>query len=507
MNRPTSGSPRLRRSFVAALIALFAIVSALAAPASAQDGQTDEERLLAREQTLQSRIAEAQQSLEDFATERSQVVIDINAATAEIESSGDALEQLALARREPSRVRVSVALERFVSGEPTQEALVSGLAATNNDPTPFQRQEVIASILEEAESQIAAIDGLSQELRDGLPSMESDRQVSENRLIVVDTTVDEIEVALAADQDELTVVDEALQWYRDSGSRSVLTGRDNPNGNNRAALAVKIDNAVRARPQSAINDADIVYVELVEGGQTRYAAVFHSEEPGTVGPVRSMRTTDLNLLRPLNSPLFASSGANQITTSAVNASSLVNISAATGAGGAYFRSSGRSAPHNLFSTTDGLRRAGGSAGGAPPELFNIRRPGTDLPNASESVGGVRVQYPSTGVVYDWNGSGWERTQDGIATVDSGGVRTAPETVIVRFTTYGVSPADAASPEANVVGSGAAWIFTEGRLIRGSWSQSGPSAVTQFSDENGNPVELLPGRVWVELPQPGGASLR
>ena len=216
MNRPTSGSPRLRRSFVAALIALFAIVSALAAPASAQDGQTDEERLLAREQTLQSRIAEAQQSLEDFATERSQVVIDINAATAEIESSGDALEQLALARREPSRVRVSVALERFVSGEPTQEALVSGLAATNNDPTPFQRQEVIASILEEAESQIAAIDGLSQELRDGLPSMESDRQVSENRLIVVDTTVDEIEVALAADQDELTVVDEALQWYRDS---------------------------------------------------------------------------------------------------------------------------------------------------------------------------------------------------------------------------------------------------------------------------------------------------
>lgn len=507
MNEPANGSAPTGWTFGAALFVLFALVSAFAVPAGAQDGQTDEERLLAREQALESQIAEAQQSLEAFATERSQVLIDIDSTTAEIETSGDALERLALARREPARVRVSVALERFVSGEPTQEALVSGLAATNNDPTPFQRQEVIASILEEADSQIAEIDEQSQDLRDGLPGMEAERRVSAERLVVIDTTVSEIEVALASDQEELTIVDEGLQWYRDSGLRSVLTGRDNPNGNNRAALAVKIDNAVRARPQSAINDADVVYVELVEGGQTRYAAVFHSEEPGTVGPVRSMRTTDLNLLRPLNSPLFASSGANQITTSAVNASSLVNISAATGAGGAYFRSSGRSAPHNLFSSTDGLRRAGGSAGGAPPELFNIRRPGTELLNPSESVAGVRVQYPSTGVVYDWNGSGWERTQDGIATVDAAGVRTAPETVIVRFTTYGVSPADRASPEANVVGSGAAWIFTEGRLIRGSWNQSGASDVTQFSDENGNPVELLPGRVWVELPQPGGASLR
>ena len=77
----------------------------------------------------------------------------------------------------------------------------------------------------------------------------------------------------------------------------------------------------------------------------------------------------------------------------------------------------------------------------------------------------------------------------------------------RFTTYGVSPADANSPEAQVVGSGAAWIFTEGRLIRGTWDKPTPNAVTQYFDSNGNPVELLPGRIWVELPQPGGASLR
>ena len=109
--------------------------------------------------------------------------------------------------------------------------------------------------------------------------------------------------------------------------------------------------------------------------------------------------------------------------------------------------------------------------------------------------------------YTWNGSGWARTQDGSPTVDTAGVRTAPETVIVRFTPYGTSPADAASPEAITVGSGTAWIFTEGQLIEGSWSKANAQAVTRYFDSEGTPVEILPGRVWVEIPTPGSASLR
>ncbi len=490
-----------------ALLSALALVATTAAPVGAQGAQTDEERLEAEEQALVAEIADAEAGLEDLFTERAQVVLDIDNATAAIEGSTDALELLALSRREPASIRVNVALERFVSGEPAQEALVQGLAAAENDPTPFQRQEIYESILEEADSTIADIDSQTQSLQANLPGLLAQRQVSAERLLTIDALVRGLQFDLDEARRQLISVGEALEWYRNADNRSVLTGRANPNGNSRPALVVKIDNVPRARPQSGINNADVVYVEMVEGGVTRYAAVFHSQEVGTVGPVRSMRTTDINLLRPLNRPLFANSGANQITTTAVNNSSLVNIGAATSAGGAYFRNSGRPAPHNLFSSTGALRNAGGSAGGAPPELFNIRRPGTNLPNATEAAGGVRVAYPNTTVLYDWNGSGWARTQDGAATVDTGGARTAPETVIVQFTTYGVSAADRNSPEALLVGSGTAWIFTEGQLIRGTWEKTRGNAVTQYFDANGAPVELLPGRIWVELPEAGGASLR
>lgn len=490
-----------------ALVAALSILSATIAPVAAQNGQTDQERLQASQTELTSSIAATEQALEEFANERAEVNVDIDTASSEIEGSGDALEQLALARREPARTRVSVALERFVSGEPTQEALVQGLAAAQNDPTPFQRQQVYESILETADDQIAQIDAAAQALQARLPVVANQRQTANDRLATIDATVVGLQADLSSTQEELAVVEEGLAWYADSANRSVLSGQPNPSGNGRPALVVKIDNAGRARPQAGINDADVVYVELVEGGATRYAAVFHSRDPSTIGPVRSMRTTDINLLRPLNSPLFANSGGNQFTTSAVNSSSLVNIGHATGAGGAYFRNNSRSAPHNLFSSSAALRSAGGRSGGAPPQLFTVRRPGSESQSPSEAVSGVRVQYGSTSVVYDWDGSGWQRSQDGGATVDATGMRTAPETVIVRFTNYGVSPADANSPEAQVVGSGAAWIFSEGELIRGSWSKPGANAVTQYSDDNGNPIELLPGRVWVELPRPGGASLR
>lgn len=499
------GSVKLLRRLVV-LFAAFSMVATLTTPAgAAQSAQTEEAELTARETELTNLIGDIEATLADLEVERSQVLVDIDSATAAIEGTTDALEQLALRRREPAQVRLNMALERFVNGEPAQRAFSESLDALNNDNSPFEQQEVFGSVLEAAEAQIVQIDAQAQSLQASVPDLLATRTGLVERLTTIDSATLELRVERDDLENELAEVTEALAWYRNSANRSVLTGRSTTLGRNRAALVVKIDNVPRARPQAGINDADIVYVELVEGGATRYAAVFHSEDVGTVGPVRSMRTTDINLLRPLNRPLFANSGANQGTTRAVNASPLVNIGHATGAGGAYWRNNSRPAPHNLFSSTTSLRRQG--SGGTPPEMFNIRRPGTEMPNKSEASTGVSVNYQSTTVSYTWNGSGWARSQDGRATVDTAGVRTAPETVIVRFTPYGVSPADRNSPEANVLGRGRAWIFTEGRLIRGSWQKPSADAVTNYFDQNGDPLEILPGRVWVELPKPGGASLR
>lgn len=499
-----------RSTFVRLLLCLAAVLGMVATttvPIGAQTTVSDDQAELERQEAaLIEQIASIDRTIDALVTERSQVLTDIDASTAAIEGSADALEFLALARREPARVRVNMALEQFVNGQPAQTAFARELQALEQDSSPLQNQEVFGSIVEAADAELVRLDGEIVSLQAGVPALRDNRQAAAERLLTIDAVVRELRVERDDAENQLSLVETDLAWYRSASSRSQLTGRSNPNGNNRAALVVKIDNVPQARPQSGINDADIVYVELVEGGQTRLAAVFHSEEVGVVGPVRSMRTTDINLLRPLDRPLFANSGGNSRTTTAINNSPLVNIGHATGAGGAYYRENSRSAPHNLFSSTAALRRAGGTAGGVPPAIFTIRRPGTPNPNLTSDANGVSISYENTSVSYTWNGNGWARSQDGRATVDTAGVRTAPETVIVRFTPYGVSPADANSPEANVVGRGRAWIFTEGNLIRGSWSKPGVDDVTLYRDSEGNPIQLLPGRVWVEIPEAGSATL-
>ncbi len=511
---PTALRSRVATAFVAmAVLAAAAMVASTAATAEAHGAtatvfqtQTDLERLEARSAELQTLIADTEIAIDELETERSVRLVDIDTFSAAIEGTADALERLAAARVEPARTRIALAVERFVNGDPATDAFARELQQLDRDDGPLQQQQVLGSVVDAANAEVARIDDEINSLADTVPELRTGRTEAADRVTAIDAALLELRFVLDEARGELAAVEEDLDWYRRADSRSVLTGRDLTAGNERPALVVKIDNVSRARPQAGINDADIVFVELVEGGSTRYAAVFHSEDPTVIGPVRSMRTTDINLLRMLNRPLFANSGGNQGTTRAVNASDLVNIGHATGAGGAYYRNNSRPAPHNLFTSTDALRRSS-SAGGAPPQIFTIRRPDTSLPNAARSSQGVDVAYRSTSVSYRWNGSGWERSQDGRGTVDTAGVRTAPETVVVQFTEYGTSAADVNSPEAIAVGGGVAWIFTEGVVIEGRWDKPSATSVTVYTDANGAPVELLPGRVWVELPRPGGATLR
>ena len=90
-----------------------------------------------------------------------------------------------------------------------------------------------------------------------------------------------------------------------------LTGTPGDNVGDWPVLVVKIDNHERARPQFGVNSADVVFEEIVEGGLTRFAALYHSKEAGLVGPIRSVRTSDFDLLENLNRPLFANSGGNE----------------------------------------------------------------------------------------------------------------------------------------------------------------------------------------------------
>lgn len=282
-----------------------------------------------------------------------------------------------------------------------------------------------------------------------------------------------------------------------------LTGEATEAVRNVPALAVKIDNSAGGKPQTGVLDADIVYEGLVEGNITRLIAVYQSHEPAVVGPVRSVRTTDFDILAPMNSPLLSASGANSTVLATLGTTSIVNVNARQ-VPGAYFRSSG-SAPHNLFARTADLRAAGNAAGGLPPALFPYRSSTDEV--VGTPVAGVDLPYGNTTVNYRWNGVGWARTQDGAAVFDASGRQVAPPNVVVIVTPYIQSPADITSPEAQSVGTGQAMVFTDGEYIQATWSRDTADEPIAVLDNNGRPIPLTPGQTWVALPPPGAAQLR
>src|SRR5207237_6439864 len=112
----------------------------------------------------------------------------------------------------------------------------------------------------------------------------------------------------------------------------------------------KIDNEAPARPQAGLNQADVVFEEQVEGGDTRLAAVFQSADADPVGPVRSTRSTDIAIIAELNRPLYAFSGGNQVFLAQIRAAPIIDVGADVQPG-PYLRTGGHPAPHNLFNRT------------------------------------------------------------------------------------------------------------------------------------------------------------
>lgn len=266
----------------------------------------------------------------------------------------------------------------------------------------------------------------------------------------------------------------------------------------RPALVVKIDNGPPARPQSGLNQADIVFEENVEQ-ITRFAAVFHSQLPEPVGPIRSGRTQDIELLASLNRPLFAWSGGNSAVTSAVRRSELRDIGALSEYGpGGYYRSSSRKAPHNLYASGVSLMSLAPDDATPPPPQFRYRN-ATDAV-VGEPVDSVRLSMDGVKVEWTWDAASatFQRSQAGSPHLGAEGERIDAANVVVLFVAYRQSAADSRSPEAVTLGSGAAWVFVEGRWVEGTWSRNDRLAPLVLTDADGDEIGLTPGRTWVEL---------
>jgi hypothetical protein len=276
----------------------------------------------------------------------------------------------------------------------------------------------------------------------------------------------------------------------------------------RPALFVKIDNVERARPHAGLNQADIIFEEPVEGGLTRLAAVFHSTDAAEVGPVRSVRTTDLELVSLFGRVLFASSGGNRGVVPQIQAADVVDIGANVSQAG-FYRSGARPAPHNLFSSTLALYQKAPESPDPPKPVFSYLKRGEALPDGAIPVGGIALRFGGPEVsrfTWDAESGTWPRTQRGIPHVDTAGVRIAPENVVVLEIDYDLSGGHGRSvPHGVVTGKGRAVVLTQGQAVEGTWSRPTLADPLKLVADNGEKIKLTPGQTFVELPTPGGSA--
>jgi len=271
----------------------------------------------------------------------------------------------------------------------------------------------------------------------------------------------------------------------------------------RPALVVKLTNYPQSvRPQAGLNSADIVFHEVINDNATRLAAVFQSQGSDPVGPIRSGRAQDINLLLSLNRPLFAWSGGNPAVTRAIENSDLVNLSAQRTSG--YYRRPGRSSPNDLYSSTDVLWGASPDDAEIPPQVFPYLRagdvltgePATDISIKLDGTTSRWVYDPDSNRYYRWqNGSEHDTETDGVVE------QVWADNVVVMMADYGVNSFDG-NPDAQVLGSNPVFVFTGGTARSGTWLRFAATDSFGFFDtvEDLNPIGLNPGRTWVEIPR-------
>ena len=307
--------------------------------------------------------------------------------------------------------------------------------------------------------------------------------------------------------------DDDVEAAVEPNARMPLTGAplDDTDGiPNRPALAVKMPNNQKALPQTGLNEADVVFEEIINDGLTRFIAVFHSQGSDPVGPIRSGRAQDVDILTNLDSPLFAWSGGNPGVTRVINNSSLVSLNYVRGFADAYYRRDGRGgAPHNLFSSTDTLWDLTPEEFAAPPQIFPYMLPGETADGDPASI--VEIELDSILARWDYDSASgrYLRSQYGEPHMTELTGQAWADNVVVLLVEYRRSPIDSKSPEAITVGSGQALVFTDGAVRVGVWQRSSNSDTWNiYTDETlSEPIGLSDGRTWVELPRNDSQNVR
>src|SRR5487761_685804 len=277
----------------------------------------------------------------------------------------------------------------------------------------------------------------------------------------------------------------------------------------RPALLVKIGNEPgSARPQSGLNEADIVFDTPAEGFIMRYVAVFQCEDAPTLGPTRSVRWVDWNMVAPeFGHPILAFAGginpnANGVASSAaMTGANLLDAAQAAG-----HRITSRVAPDNLYTSSAAILSLFPSLHDVPQPIFDFNK---TLPTGSKPAAALAINF-SYGTDARWN---WDKKTEqwlhgyvGASDIDAATNRQVTTTnIVVEIVHYQIGPyCESGCPggsgdiESNLLGTGSGYVLRDGRVFSVTWNRPSLTSKTTFTDSSGHEVTLAPGRTWVEI---------
>jgi hypothetical protein len=287
--------------------------------------------------------------------------------------------------------------------------------------------------------------------------------------------------------------------------RCPLTGAE-PKGDTdagRPAVAVKIENAEIAYPLSGLEDAEVVYEELVEGGVTRFMAVYHCVDSRKAGPVRSARIVDPALLLPYTK-ILAYSGSNQPVRDALEEAGVVQLDETrAGKGLRRVPREGVSSEHTLYANTQALRRRGSKDHGDPPsdDIFEFG----DRQGKGKRARSVSIEFSgSTEVTYRFRRGRYLRSQAGEPFMTDGGGQLAVDNVVIEVHEVRLSKqitdvtGNPSVEIADETGSGPAVLLRDGRAFEGTWERDAVGDAVRFLTKAGKAMVFKSGTIWIHL---------
>ena len=309
-----------------------------------------------------------------------------------------------------------------------------------------------------------------------------------------------LSLAIIAISNPNSRISQLLPFSESSAENSIsgLPGGDGP------VLVVKVDDTRQAYPQIGLEKADIVYIEQVEGGLTRLAAVFSSSIPTHIGPVRSARISDIELLEQFGRVGFAYSGAQKLMRPVIASANLEDLGAQTHSSTIYTTDSARIPPYAMVLRADSLMQFVKDRNINLVQSKNMGWSFGDAPDGGVEIASAHISWPASSYDVYWSNSEnrWLLDHSYQPNVSASGVRLGPKTFVIQLVSITDSiykdKVGGVTPFSATVGEGRGYILRDGRSFEARWSRPDAASGTTWKLINGKEITFPRGQIWVAL---------